>query len=240
MILDLLKDRFAIVARHGNSAAYPANSARALMMAASDSDIILTDVTACKNGVLFCSDKNAVSKMSSDEADGMDIVSLREMIGWAKETDGHLLLNAKPMKREMLQRIASDVHDLGVEERVSVVTRSLGLTKYVHSLNDRIGIVGILNKPEQYAAFYKAGGHVATLASHETTPKNVRQAEAAEGRQRHPFLVLAPKAVMQDVFNACGALVGARGIIMDNPGLGRESLRRREAFTPGYSGFCPD
>lgn len=240
MILDILKDRFAIVAWRGNSAAYPANSPRALMMAFPDSDIILTDVTACKNGVLFCSRNERVGKMSFDEADDRDIVPLRQMMNWAQEIDRHLLLNASPMNRSLLQRIVGDARFFGVEDRVSVVTRSLGATKYVRSLNDKIGIVGMLDKPEQYADFYKAGGHVATLAQNETTPQNVRLAEAAEGRHRHPFFVLAPKAGIQDVFNACNGLVGAKGIIMANSEIGREALRRRGAPAPVCAAFSPD
>lgn len=240
MILDILKDRFAIVAWRGHSAAYPANSPRALMLAVPDSDIILTDVTACNNGVLFCSRNPRIGGMSFDEVDDMDVVPLRLMMNWAQETDRHLLLNASPMNRALLQRISGDARYFGAEDRVSVVIRSLGATRYVRALNDKVGIVGMLDKPEQYADFYKAGGHVATLAHHQTTPRNVRLAEAAEGRHRHPFLVLAPKAGIQDVFNACNGLVGAKGIIMANPEIGREALRRRSAPSPVCAAFCPD
>ena len=240
MILDILKDRFAIVAWRGNSAGYPANSPRALMSAVPDSDIILTDVTNCRNGALFCSRDDRISKMFFDEVDDMDVVPLRMMMNWAKETDRHLLLNAVPMKRDLLQRIVGDARYFGAEDRVSVVTRTVGATKYVRGLNDKVGIVGMLDKPEQYADFYKAGGHVATLAHNETTPKNVRLAEVAEGRHRHPFLVLAPKAGMRDVFNACNGLVGASGIIMADPETGREALRLRGAPAPVCAAFSPD
>ncbi len=240
MILDILKDRFAIVAWRGNSAGYPANSPRALMSAVPDSDIILTDVTACQNGVLFCSRDARIGKMSFDEVDDMDIVPLRVMMNWARDTDRHLLLNAAPMNRSQLQRLVGDARYFGMEDRVSVVTRTVGATKYVRGLNDKIGIVGMLDKPEQYADFYKAGGHVATLAHNETTPMNVRLAEAAEGRHRHPFLVLAPKAGIQDVFNAYNGLVGARGIVMADPEIGREALNRRTAPAPVCAAFSPD
>ncbi len=240
MILDILKDRFAIVAWRGNSAAYPGNSPRALMSAVPDSDIILTDVTACKNGVLFCTKSEAISNLPFEVVDDMDIVSLRQMINWAKETDKHLLLNPRTMKRELLQRIAGDARYFGAEDRISVVARSLAATKYVQSINDKIGIVGVLDKPTQYASFYKSGGHVATLARNSTTPENVRLAECAEGRHRHPFLVLAPNAGIQDVFNAYNGLVGAGGIIMANPEMGREALERRSARPPVCAGFSPD
>lgn len=240
MILDILKDRFAIVAWRGNSAAYPANSPRALLLAVPDSDIILTDVTPCNNGALFCSRNERVGAMSFDEAEDMDFVPLRQMMNWAQETDKHLLLSASPMKRSLLQRIVGDARFFGTEDRVSVIVRSVGAAKFLNSLHDKIGIVGMLDEPEQYAAFYKAGGHVATLAHNETTPMNVRLAEAAEGRHRHPFLVFSPKAGIQDVFNACNGLVGARGIIMANPEVGQEALRRRRAPSPACAGFTPD
>lgn len=209
MILDILKDCFAIVAWRGNSAAYPANSPRALMMAVPDSDIILTDVTACENGVLFCSNNARIGKMSFDQVEDMDVVPLRMMMNWAKETDKHLLLNASPKRRGLLQRIVGDSRFFGVEDRVSMVTRSLTFTKYARSLSDKVGIVGILDVPRQYAAFYKAGGNVGVLAHNETSPKNVR-------------------------------LVGASGIIMANPEIGREALRRRGAKAPACVSFCPD
>src|SRR5690606_8286633 len=118
--------------------------------------------------------------------------------------------------------------------------RSLAYTADARALNDRIGIVGALRQPEHYARFSALGAHVATLGRTQTTPRNVRLAEAAQGRHRHPFLVMAPEAGIRDVFNACNGLVGARGIIMNDPETGREALRRRSAPLPACAGFCPD
>lgn len=240
MILDQLKDRFVIVARQGNSAEYEPNSARALASAFPDADIIHTDITACNNGVLFCTKDTSVGVMTREEAEDQGYISLRELMNWAKKANKDLLLEPRTNSAALVQRISGDARFFGMEDRISIVARSLRQTSIIRTQNDKIGIVGFLRKPEQYAEFYRLGGNVATLKNLTTTPLNVRLAEAAEGRHRHPFLVLAGKVDAYDVNTACNGLVGAKGIIMRNPDIGRAAMERRAAPTPACAGCAPD
>lgn len=239
MILDLLKERFAIVAQQGNSAGYPANSPRALISAVPYADILMADVTLAKGDVLLCSHERKHALMSVEEAEDHDIVPLPILVEWAKETDKQLLLNPRTKDKFTLQSISQVAKKLRAEDIIAVVAHTLEYTRNVHAFNDKLGIVGALRGPDLYARFYSLGGHVGTLRDTETTPQNVRLVEAAKGRHRHPFLVLAPDAGIQNVYNACNGMTGASGIIMRDPETGREALQRR-ASTPACAGFSPD
>ena len=240
MILNDLKDRFVIVARQGNSVDYAPNSMRALASAFPDADMIHATVTTLNNGVLVCSHESKANKLSLDEADDIGMVRLLDLMNWAKEHDKGLLLDPQSTDVALTQRIAGDARFFHMEDRVAVAARSLQHTKDIHDLNGNLGIVGVLRRPQQYEQFYKLGGHVATLRELETTPGNVRLAEAAEGRNRHPFWVLADEATVQGIFNACNGLTGAKGMIMRNPETGREALRQKGAKLPACAGFAPD
>ncbi len=240
MILDLLKDRFAIVAQQGYSVGYAANSPRALMSAVPFADIIMADVTLSKDDVLMCSDKRAVNKMTADDAVDHDVVPLDYLVDWAKQTDKQLLLNPRTADKFTMQAISRVARSLAAEDMISVVARTLAFTQNTHAFNDKLGIVGILKAPQLYTRFYDLGGHVGSLAYNETASMNVRLAEAAIGRHRHPFLVQAPEGGIQDVYNACNGLTGASGIIMRNPELGREAMERRAFKSQNFPSFLPD
>lgn len=247
MVLDGLKDRFVIVARQGNSVQSTARSAEFFAQAIqAGADFIQTDVQMAKNGVLVCTSQDTVNgeklvgAMDVEDLKKAGVVPLYELIAQVKNTQTHLLLNPKSAGPKLAERIAGDARFFGMEDRIAVVARSIKHTKDIRAQSDKLAIVGVLDNPEHYAAFYKAGGNVATLGKLETTPGNVRLAEAAEGPKRHPFWVLGGDASHQDVFNACNGLVGAKGMIMKDPAVGREALRRRAAPLPACAGCAPD
>lgn len=248
MILDDVKDRFAIIARGGDSARFKANSREAFVSAIeSGADLIQTDIQRSANGVLVCTgqtlvDGSLIGAISLDALKEAGVVPLYELMALAKKSKNNvgLLLDPKSTQISLTQRIAGDARFFNMLDRVAVVAHSLKHTKDIRAQSGELGIVGVLRKPEQYAEFYKAGGNVATLGPLQTTPGNVRLAEAGVGQNRHPFWVLAGDIDMRGVFNACNGLVGAKGMIMNDPALGREALRRRAAPLPACAGCAPD
>ena len=246
MILDDFNDRFAIVAHRGNSAHFKPNSRAAFVSALeSGADLIQTDVQRCANGVLFCTGDTLVAgrlvgAMGREALQDAGVVPLYELMALAKRANKGLLLTPQSTHSSLTQRIAGDARFFNMHDRVAVVAHSLKHTKDIRAQSAALGIVGILRQPEHYAAFFKAGGNVSTLRQYTTTPANVRLAEAAQGRHRHPFWVLANDAGIRDVFNAHDGLIGASGMVMKDPAVGREALRRVGAFSPAFARSCPD
>lgn len=241
MILNEVKDRFAIVARQGDSTHFVPNSKAAFEAAIkAGADLIHADVAMCSNGALVCTRNPKVSKMTLSEAEDALNFPLHRLMAMAEESGTGLLLDPRSTNIHLTRRIAGDARFFDMEDRIAVVARSLKHTKDIRAQSDTLGIVGVLNNPEQYAEFYKRGGNVATLYRLETTPMNIRLAEAREGRLRHPFWVLAGNADVQDVFNACDGLVGAGGMILKDPAVGREAMRRKAAPLPACARYGGD
>lgn len=240
MILDLLKNRFAIVAHQGNSAAYAPNSPRALISAVPFADILMADITLSNDAVPMCSDRAPISTMTAEEAEDKDVVPLEVLVEWAQASDKHLILNPRTNNTLTLLKISDVARAMAAEDNISVVARTLAYTGYARAFNDKLGIVGMLKSPDLYARFYEKGGHVATLAQDEATPLNIRKAEAAAGARRHPFLILSPEAQIRDVYKACNGQTGAAGIVMKNPEAGHEALTSKASRGPAFRGFYPD
>lgn len=204
--------------------------------AAAKADFIETPVRETRSGGLMCS-----------VASGRD-VALDEALDWSKDRVPLVLevVNGRP---GAANRVLNAARRHNVQDHVVLAVHSVRQTREITHNDENVTILGMLAQPQDYPAFYKAGGHIARLWEGDLTPGNLRVAENGVGSQRRPVWAMAGfypnerirkygEADLRDLFSMMSK--GVRGVIVNDAGLAREALCQRQAPQPACGSFAVD
>lgn len=257
MILDKLNDDFLIIAHRGDSAHHPGNTLAAFEAAAkAGAHLIEANLRQSVDGHYFCSNSGTVGGRKLEHMFGVELeeaglLSVEKALAFSKDSGVPLVLDLRSSEPGFGAGVVDVLKRHHMEDRTVIGVNTLSQTSETRRASKDVGIVGFLDRPKDFPSFYKRGGNVARLWQGDTTPQNVRLAEAAEGRNRRPFWVMAGyypndkiarygDIDLQGVFSMKSGPVAAKGLIVNDPALAVEAVRRTRAPSPSCGSLPVD
>ncbi|QQG35257.1 MAG: hypothetical protein HYS17_06745 [Micavibrio aeruginosavorus] len=211
-------------------------------------DFIEAQIRDTAAGSLVCASDPAVRVLTEGALKKRGILRLDEVLEWSKGRIP-LVLDVVSGRLGAAARVLNIVARHNMQDQVVLAAHSVRQTREISRKDEKITVLGVLAKPEEYGAFYEAGGHIARLWEGNLTPGNLRLAEDGVAARRKPVWAMAGfypnekirkygEADLRDLFSMMSK--GVKGVIVNDAALAREALRQRQAPQPACGSFAID